>query len=89
VWSKDRIGNGYWFRNKHELLLVGTRGDIPAPAPGDQYQSVIQARAGPHSQKPFHFHEIIEDMFPNLPRIELFARRKRTGWAVWGNEVAS
>lgn len=87
VWVKHNIGNGYWVRNRHELLLIGTRGNIPAPAPGEQYESVIEARAGSHSQKPFHFHEIIEDMFPNLPRIELFARRQWTGWDTWGNEV--
>jgi hypothetical protein len=34
VWVKNRIGTGYWNRNKHELLLVGVRGHIPAPAPG-------------------------------------------------------
>src|SRR5262245_34115868 len=34
IWAKDRTGLGYWFRNKHELLLVGTRGRPPAPAPG-------------------------------------------------------
>ena len=32
VWAKNRIGTGYWFRNKHEILLVGVRGNIPAPA---------------------------------------------------------
>jgi hypothetical protein len=31
VWSKDRIGTGYWFRNKHEILLVGTRGHVRPP----------------------------------------------------------
>ena len=45
MWAKDRIGTGYWFRNKHELLLVGTRGDVPAPAPGTQWESLISARA--------------------------------------------
>ena len=29
VWAKDRAGTGYWFRNQAELLLVGTRGDVP------------------------------------------------------------
>jgi hypothetical protein len=33
VWAKDRVGTGYWFRNQHELLLIGVRGAIPAPAP--------------------------------------------------------
>jgi hypothetical protein len=43
IWLKDRIGTGYWFRNRHELLLIGTRGTIPAPAPGEQYPSVREA----------------------------------------------
>jgi N6-adenosine-specific RNA methylase IME4 len=89
VWLKDRLGTGYWFRNKHELLLVGTRGNIPAPAQGQQYASVIAARVDDHSAKPNHFAEIIEELFPNLPAIELFARVPRLGWEVWGNEVAS
>ena len=32
IWAKDRMGLGYWVRNKHELLLIGTRGDIPGPS---------------------------------------------------------
>src|SRR4029077_16927012 len=27
VWVKDRIGCGYWLRARHELLLLGTRGN--------------------------------------------------------------
>ena len=37
IWGKDRIGTGYWFRNKHEQLLVGVRGKPPAPAQGTQW----------------------------------------------------
>jgi N6-adenosine-specific RNA methylase IME4 len=87
VWLKDRAGTGFWFRNKHELLLVGTRGNVPAPAPGKQYCSVIDHVLGRHSEKPEAFAEIIEGMFPSLPSIELFARRERKGWDVWGNEA--
>ena len=89
VWVKDRIGTGYWNRNQHELLLIGTRGDIPAPAPGEQFPSVIQAKVGEHSEKPAVFADMIEEMFPKLRAVELFARTPRLGWAVWGNEVCS
>ena len=34
VWIKQKDGTGYWSRNRHELLLIGTRGSIPAPSPG-------------------------------------------------------
>ena len=88
VWLKDKAGTGYWTRNKHELLLIGTRGEVPAPAPGEQYASVIEAARGKHSAKPACFAEMIEEMFPNVPAVELFARGQRLGWEVWGNEAA-
>jgi N6-adenosine-specific RNA methylase IME4 len=31
---------------------------------------------------------LIERMYPELPKIELFARQERVGWAAWGNEIA-
>ena len=79
VWAKDRAGTGYWARNKHELLLVGTRGTIPAPAPGTQWESLIEAPVGEHSAKPEAFAEMIERLYPTLPKIELFARGKAKG----------
>jgi N6-adenosine-specific RNA methylase IME4 len=52
AWVKNRHGTGYWNWNKHELLLIGTRGKIPAPAPGEQWDSAIEADVGRHSEKP-------------------------------------
>lgn len=89
IWAKDRIGTGYWFRNQHELLLVGTRGSIPAPAMGTQIASLVDARVGAHSEKPIAFYELIEGYFPNLPKIELNARAARPGWDAWGYEAPS
>lgn len=87
VWTKDKVGTGYWFRNSHELLLIGTRGSIPAPAPGTQRPSTIEGRVTKHSAKPDVFYEMIEQYFPNLPKIELNARAARKGWDAWGNEA--
>jgi N6-adenosine-specific RNA methylase IME4 len=87
VWIKDKAGTGYWARNQHELLLIGARGAVPAPAPGEQYASVIEAEVQQHSKKPAHFAELIESMFPSAALLEVFAREPRAGWDVWGNEV--
>jgi N6-adenosine-specific RNA methylase IME4 len=88
IWDKVHIGTGYWFRNRHELLLVGTRGDIPAPAMGDQFASVMQVPRKEHSAKPEQFLELIEQYFPNLPKIELNRRGPaRPGWSAWGLEA--
>jgi len=43
-------------------------------------------RTTKHSQKPEAFQDEIERVSPG-PRLELFARRARPGWTVWGNEV--
>jgi len=41
-----------------------------------------------HSAKPEAFQDIVESITPE-PRLEMFARRKRLGWASWGNEIAN
>lgn len=87
VWWKGKAGTGYWFRNEHELLLVGTKGKIPAPAMGTQLGSVFNCPVGEHSVKPDAAYEMIEHYFPSLPKIELNARRARDGWKSWGNEA--
>jgi N6-adenosine-specific RNA methylase IME4 len=87
-WGKDRIGLGRWNRSRHELLLIGTRGKIPCPAPGTQWPSLIEAARGSHSAKPECFLEMIEQYYPTIPKIELNRRGPpRPGWDAWGNEV--
>ena len=87
AWVKNRIGTGYWSRNQHEILLVGTKGAVPAPAMGEQWSSVLHAPTGRHSEKPWAAYEMIEDYFPTLPKIELNARAARPGWDRWGLEA--
>lgn len=90
VWVKDKVGPGYWIREKHELLLIGTRGSIPCPAPGTQHDSALILPRGRHSEKPDFFLEMIETWYPNLPKIELNRRGPaRPGWDAWGNEAVS
>jgi N6-adenosine-specific RNA methylase IME4 len=90
VWIKqDRIGTGYWNRNCHEHLLVGTRGRILAPAPSERTSSVICAAVTQHSEKPLAAYQLIEAYYPDVPRLEMFARSQRPGWDVCGNEVES
>jgi N6-adenosine-specific RNA methylase IME4 len=89
VWVKHKAATGFWFRGQHELLFVGTKGKVPAPAPGDAWASIIEAAARKHSQKPDIVYELIESYFPNLPKIELNARGPaRDGWETWGPECA-
>ena len=87
VWIKDQIGTGYHFRNRHELLLVAKRGELPPPPTEARQDSVIESPRRGHSEKPEVFYDIIELMYPDLTKIELFARNRRRGWKSWGNQV--
>ena len=85
VWVKPSIGPGYYWRQRHELLLLGMRG-TPGTAPkGVTLDSVFCAPRGKHSMKPEAVYEQLEAMYPRARRVELFARRRREGWAAWGN----
>jgi N6-adenosine-specific RNA methylase IME4 len=86
AWMKDGLGLGYYVRNQHELLLIATKGKMPAPLPRNRPDSVIEAPRMEHSAKPDEAYELIERMYPDLPRIELLSRSPRPGWVVWGNQ---
>ena len=87
VWVKNSTGLGYYARQQHELLLIATKGNLPTPDPSDRVSSVIESPREKKSKKPDVVYEIIEKMYPKYNKIELFARSKRDGWSVWGNQV--
>jgi N6-adenosine-specific RNA methylase IME4 len=87
VWIKHAIGMGNYVRQQHEHLLIARRGEIPLPEPTNRPSSIIEAPRREHSRKPDEAHELIERMYPELPKIELFARYARPGWDCWGNEI--
>lgn len=87
VWDKKIIAHGYWSRNQHELILIGTKGSNRAPNNKIRRSSVISEKRTRHSKKPDALQDYIDLAYPNKKKIELFARRQRKGWVVWGNEV--
>jgi N6-adenosine-specific RNA methylase IME4 len=69
-------------------VLIARRGDFPSPPPSARPSSVIRAPKREHSRKPDQLYEMIEAMYPDLPKFELFARGPaRPGWGTWGNEA--
>jgi len=82
------FGPGYYTGSNAELVLFGRRGDAPKHAEGHKASQMIFAPRGDHSAKPEAMQDRLEWMYPQLtPRLELFARRERAGWDVFGNEV--
>jgi N6-adenosine-specific RNA methylase IME4 len=77
-------GLGYWSRANVELVLLATKGK-PQRMAKDVHQVVIEP-VGQHSVKPEKVAQRIESLL-NGPYLELFARRPRKGWTVWGEEL--
>lgn len=86
TWVKPRLGLGAWIRTASEHILFATRGHAPVLFKGQP--SWFWAPYNGHSSKPFEQYGIVERLSPG-PYLEIFARRKQTGWHAWGNEVDS
>jgi len=86
TWIKPRLGLGVYLRNQTEHLLLGVRGRAPIRfrSQGSWFYAPVQE----HSHKPEEQYAIIERC-SHGPYLELFARRERLGWDVWGDEVES
>lgn len=87
VWDKGKIGTGYWARNRHEMLWVCRRGRFPCDRPALFPTSVITETRREHSRKPEWPQQVVSERFPEMRKLELFARRYRAGWTTWGQHV--
>jgi N6-adenosine-specific RNA methylase IME4 len=91
-WIKlNASGNGlHWghgvsgTRSNPEPCLLARRGS-PLRLDGGVH-SVIITPVGAHSEKPDEAYARMQKLFGG-PHLELFARKERAGWTVWGNEI--
>ena len=85
VWVKPQMGIGNYWRVSHEFLLLGVRGNQKRFLQRDK-KSWLEIGRKKHSAKPDEIANIIEMVSPG-PFIELFGRKTRDNWVVWGNEI--
>lgn len=88
IWDKVKHVMGHYNSVRHEVLLVCVRGSCQ-PDVHKLFDSVYSEERTEHSCKPEHFREVIDTIYPNGKRIELFARSQHDNWDVWGNEALS
>lgn len=94
IWQKirkdggpDGRGVGFYFRNVTEILLFGTRGKNARTLQAGRTQvNIMNTRKREHSRKPDEQYPLITSCSPG-PYLEMFARGKREGWAIWGNQA--
>ena len=90
IWNKvNGIPAAFTVRFGHEYLLYMYKGKlIPVnPKERGKIHTVFTELVQRHSQKPEEAYNIIERLYPDLNKIELYARNQRYGWDCWGDEV--
>ncbi len=86
VWDKVKHNVGHYVSVRHEFLLIATRGSC-IPDNRKLCDSVHTEERTEHSKKPEHFRAVIDDIYRDGKRIELFRRGPAMGkWEAWGNE---
>lgn len=92
VWDKENgVAPAFTIRYSHEYLLWFYKSPMEkiAKEMRGKFTTILREKSTKHSKKPICAYELIERLYPNCKKIELFARNKRHGWDVWGNEVNS
>ena len=84
TWCKRQPGVGYYLRNNTEHCILASRGRPLVPDDKPTSSWFVWPR-GAHSSKPDAFYDTVEQVSPG-PYLEMFSRRARLGWDVWGNE---
>lgn len=90
IWNKvTGIPSAFTIRYGHEYLLYLYKEKLPEIAQDERgkIHSVFTEQVRKHSQKPEVSFEIIERLYPNCNRLELFSRKERQGWDCFGNEI--
>ena len=91
IWDKViGIPAAFTVRYGHEYLLYMYKGKLTPVAKDERgkVHTVFRERVTKHSKKPDIAYEIIERLYPNLKKLEMYARETRDGWDSFGNEVA-
>ena len=92
IWDKTNgIAPAFTVRFSHEYLLwFYSLGNMLKPCKEARgvYKTVFSEPSTIHSKKPVFAYEMIEAMFPNTNKLELFARNHRDGWDCFGNETS-
>lgn len=82
--GKDAVNLGRWTMGGMELCLLGRRGRPQRVT--RNVRQIIKAARGAHSVKPAEARQRIDQLFGDVPRIELFARQVADGWDQFGDQ---
>ena len=86
-WIKPQMGLGSILRHARETMLIGIKGKMSVDFKGQMDWEFWPRQE--HSHKPEEAYAVIERLYQNRTRLELFARKRPSNpdWYIWGNEA--
>lgn len=83
--KQSRMNGGNYTRANTEDVLFAVRG-VGLERLKRNIKQVVYSCLGEHSEKPWEVRHRLEQLYGDVPRIELFSRGDAPGWHHWGNE---
>jgi N6-adenosine-specific RNA methylase IME4 len=90
IWNKmNGIAPAFSIRYSHEYLVWFYKPKFMSVDKEyrGKFTSVFSETAREHSRKPDIAYKMINKMFPNTNKIDVFSREKRYGWKQWGDQL--
>lgn len=84
TWDKEHIGTGRWLRSQTEHCILAVKGKPFFN--NTKWSTLIKEKRTEHSAKPEIFYKMVEEICVGR-KLDYFARKKREGWDVYGDEV--
>lgn len=89
VWNKlNGVAPAFTIRYSHEFLLWFYK-DKLLPISKEQrgrFMTVFEEKSREHSRKPDFCYIMVNSLYPDLQKMDVFSREARTGWTQYGDQ---
>ena len=90
IWDKTNgVAPAFTVRYSHEYLIWYYKNKMIPIAKEQQgkFMTVFSEKTREHSRKPNYAYKMVEALYPNENKIDVFSREKREGWGQFGNQI--
>lgn len=84
TWDKEHIAIGRWLRSQTEHCILAIKGKPYYQ--NTKFGTLLREKRTEHSAKPESFYKMVDEICAGR-KLDYFARKKREGWDVFGDEV--
>ena len=90
IWDKTNgVAPAFTVRFSHEYLIWYYKEKLMpiAQSQRGKFKTVFQEKAREHSRKPEIAYQMIDSLYPDTTKIDVFSREKRNNWEQYGDQL--